>query len=223
MNTLHPPLAESPAAAPRRSRMAVLSLVTSVLPLASPVGFVAGVIALVRMRRNPALEGRLLAWVGIGLSVVVTAAVYGWGYMVVQAVHTMGARPEIALRAAMAGNTETFRRNATGAASRVSAAELNAWAQGLTARFGELERVSTALETPTQRPPDAGRDQYVFEGAYMLQFERAAVPARVLFEMTPDIGQRLDAYRIRRFTIEPTGEAAIFFPDAPPDAVAPTP
>lgn len=210
--------------APVRSRLAVGSLITSVLPLVSPVGFVLGVIALMRMRGRPWLEGKMLAWAGVSVSVVVTVATYGSGYMLYQAVRQLAERPANAMRAAFAGDVDAFRAQATGAAAKVTTVQLAAWTADLQDKFGQFEGVTFASDKPTKAPTATAQADSL-EGAYVVQFAREAVATRFLFEMDTEMGSRPDAYRIRRITMEPAAGTIIFFPDAPPTppSAAPAP
>lgn len=207
---------------PVRSRLAVGSLITSVLPLVSPVGFVLGVIALMRMRGRPWLEGKMLAWAGVSVSAVVTVATYGSGYMLYQAVRQLAERPANAMRAAFAGDVDAFRAQATGAASKVTTVQLAAWTADLQSRFGQFEGVTFAANKPTHAPTATAQGDSL-EGAYVVQFAREAVATRFLFEMDAEMGSRPDAYRIRRIIMEPASETIIFFPDAPPSVPSTAP
>lgn len=200
---------------PQRSRLAVASLVLSVVPICSPIGAVLGVVALVRMRTNRMLTGALLAWVGIALSVIVTAATYGGAYALYVNIRDMVNRPIVAVEAAFAGDAETFRAQMCGPGAKATDAQVQAWAQGLTERFGPFRRVSMGTEPPANAPAPKGR-QDTFQGAYVVTFEKARVPMSVRFEVPDNASERTDGYRIRRLSLEPEGEAAIVFPDAEP-------
>jgi hypothetical protein len=198
--------------------MAVLSVILGVLPVVSPIAPLLGAAALLRMRQDPRLEGRLLAWAGIVVGTVVTAGTYGGAYYLARSIREMADRPAVALRAAMAGDASTFRAQFTGPATSLSAAGITGWADALHARFGALEGVDLA-KAPPKTPPAGGPTSTRFEGAYVVRFARATIPARVLFELPSEGGASVGGYRLRRIVLEPEGEAAIVFPDDP----APTP
>lgn len=215
--TAMPPLVDSPSAdfaAPARSRLAVLSLITGVLPVISPIAPLLGVAALLRMRRDSRLEGRLLAWAGIVVGTIVTLGTYGSAYYLARSLRDMADRPGVALRAAVTGDSTTFRAQFTGPGSSISASGITDWADALQSRFGAYEGVELAKEPP-KKPPEGGPTSTRFEGAYTVRFARATVPARVLFELPTEGNATVGGYRMRRIVLEPAGAAAIVFPDAP--------
>ncbi len=207
--------------ATHRSRLAVLSLVLSVVPVASAVGAVLAVISLVRMRSNPRLEGRMLAWTGLVVGTIVSVATGVMGYALAEQFRQLVQRPSIALKAAMDGDGALFRAQMTGPGAEVTAPELFAWTSQMRQRFGEIRSVTASPDRPSSAPaPDPRGDRMT--AAFIVEFERERVPALVLFAAPEGSPGGLLQAKIRRLTLEPAQGARIVFPDDE-SAEAPSP
>lgn len=216
-STAHEPLNDDPLypGPTRRSSLAVLALVLSVLPFLSVLGPVLGGVALVRMRGNPRLEGRGFAWCSIVLGTVVSLAVFLLAWQTAAQIRQVVMLPDVALRAAERGDGAAFRSTMTGPGATVESATLVAWARTLQERFGPLQKVELAEHAPATTP-SPGEHGDRMAAAYIVIFERAQVPATVLFEVPPQSISGLLQARIRRITLEPPGESRIVFPDDEP-------
>lgn len=195
-----------------RSGLAVLSAVLSVVPCACVLAPLLGVVALVKIRRDPTLEGRPLAWTGIILGSVVTLVITVSGISLANQFRQVAQRPEAAMRAAIAGDGAAFRAQMTGPAERVSSEDLIAWSRTLQERFGALKEVAIDVNAPPVAPAPGEKTDRM-SAAYILTFERARVPAVFLFEPPAESRSGLLDARIRRITLEPTDGARIVFPN----------
>ncbi len=201
-----------------RSMLAVASIVMSVLPIASFVAPVLGIAALFTMRRNPKVDGAILAWAGIIVGSVASAVTLGGAYMQYRSFTELVGRPQRALMAAFAGDTEGFRAEMTKPGSQVPSAELERWVTELRAAHGALRGVRIADRAPPNAvPPKSDRQT---PAAFVALFERDEVPMTVLFEAEDGRAFGVGTLRIRRFTLDPAAGTRIVFPDD--DPVAPT-
>jgi hypothetical protein len=198
--------------ATRRSRLAVLSLVLSVVPVASALGVILAVISLVRIRGDPHLEGRMLAWTGLVVGTIVSVASGLMGYALAEQFRQLVQRPGIALKAAMDGDGATFRAQMTGPGAEVTSPELFAWTSQMRQRFGEIRSVTASADRPSSAPaPGPQGDQMT--AAFIVEFERERVPALVLFAAPEGSSGGLLQAKIRRLILEPAQGARIVFPD----------
>jgi hypothetical protein len=195
-----------------RSGLAVLSAVLSVVPCACVLAPVLGIVALVKIKRDPTLEGRPLAWAGIVLGTVVSVVIAASGISLANQFRQVAQRPEAAMRAAMAGDGATFRAQMTGPAAQVTSEDLIAWSRTLQERFGALQAVAMDVNAP-QSAPAPGEKNDRMTATYILTFDRARVPAVFLFEPPAESRSGLLDARIRRITLEPTDGARIVFPN----------
>lgn len=215
--THHPDANEATSDAPgpiRWSPMAMASLMLSVLPFVSAVAPVLGVAALVRMRSRPNLRGTPLAWAGIVLGVVTTAATAGMGWMIAQGAKAITARPGEALRAAWTGDAEGFRARMSGVAHEATADRIAAWIEPLRSRFGGFEGLELDFGRNAAQPGDP-RPEREMTAPYIARFRGpagdAAVPTVVVFEK-PTGGSAQDVL-VRRFEFDLPGGTRIVLPD----------
>ncbi|MFM8818495.1 MAG: hypothetical protein ACKOHI_11590, partial [Phycisphaerales bacterium] len=84
---------DAPAPPTRWSPLALASLVTSVLPLASALAPLLGLAALIGLRRRPHLRGQALAWAGIAVGIAATGLQVAGAWSIARAFNTLAARP----------------------------------------------------------------------------------------------------------------------------------
>ncbi len=210
---------EAPVPHARWSALAIGSIVTSVLPLASALAPLLGVIALVGLRRRPHLRGQALAWAGIAIGIAATGLQVAGAWSIAHAFNTLAARPEQALHAAWAGDAEGLRSAMTPPGNEATEARIAAWVAELRGRFGEFESVRMAPAAPGPAAPVGEREM---RASYEASFRRpdgtvAAVPLAVSFER-PATSEAIDSIRVRRFAFIPGDGARIVWPDEEPAA-----
>lgn len=208
---------------PRMSPLAMASIVTSVLPVASLLAPVLGIAALLQLRRRPDLRGAAVAWGGIVLGIVASALMVGGAYWMYRSLEQLADRPGTALAAAWAGDAEAFRAQMAAPANEVTTARLAEWVAPVKERLGTFARAEMA-PAPPPAPPQPLPEREM-RAAYVCRFESAgastSVPTVVVFER-PLATESVAAIRIRRFEFELPGGARIVFPpdeqrDAPSD------
>lgn len=215
------------AAHPRPDRwspLAVASIVLSVLPVGSAVAPVLGATALLQMRRRTDLRGRALAWAGIAVGLVATGLMVLAAWGVWKATEALAMRPDVALRAAWAGDAERFRQQMTEPGSLATAAQLEAWVAPVRTRLGELLEVRMGEHAPTAEGPVPERElpaayEAVFAGAGSeLGTAPVTVPVVVTFAR-PASTEAIDSIRIKRFLFKmPDGTRIVFPEDERPEA-----
>ena len=132
-----------PAAAKKTSGLAITSLIFSLIlccPVTTIIGPLLGLVALVRIGRNPALKGRGLAFAaiitGVAFSIAQGIGMYQ-GYQVM--VRPVSEGPATALEAGFAGNPSGFTAEFYGAGATASDAEVQAFIDELRQRYGEFQ------------------------------------------------------------------------------------
>jgi hypothetical protein len=210
-----PPDAPVPQA--RWSPLAIASIVTSVLPLASALAPILGVAALVGLRRRPHLRGQALAWAGIAVGIAATGLQAAGAWSIARAFNTLAARPEQALRSAWTGDAEGLRGAMTPPGNEATEARVAAWVTELRGRFGEFESVRMAPAAATSPAPVGEREM---RASYEASFRRAdgtvvTVPLAVTFER-PATSEAIDSIRVRRLAFMPADGARIVWPDDEP-------
>jgi len=208
----------------RWSPLAVASLVLSVLPVGSAVAPVLGAAALLQMRRRTDLRGRALAWAGIAVGFVATALMVLAAWGVWRATQALAMRPDVALRAAWAGDAERFRQEMTEPGSLATAAQVEAWVAPVRARLGELREVRMGMHAPE---PEGAVPERELPAAYEAVFAAAGdagggatvtVPVVVTFAR-PASTEAIDSIRIKRFLFKmPDGTRIVFPEDERPEA-----
>lgn len=208
----------------RWSPLAVASLVLSVLPVGSAVAPVLGAAALLQMRRRTDLRGRALAWAGIAVGFVATALMVLAAWGVWRATQALAMRPDVALRAAWAGDAERFRQEMTEPGSLATAAQVEAWVAPVRARLGELREVRMGMHAPE---PEGAVPKRELPAAYEAVFAAAGdagggatvtVPVVVTFAR-PASTEAIDSIRIKRFLFKmPDGTRIVFPEDERPEA-----
>lgn len=217
---------DTPPPPTRWSALAIASIVTSVLPLASAAAPVLGIAALVGLRRRPHLRGQALAWAGIAIGIAATGLQAAGAWSIARAFGALAARPEQALRAAWEGDAERVRAAMTPPGNEATEARISAWVADLRGRFGELESVRMASAAPATPVPGNEREM---RAAYEASFRRPdgtglRVPLEVTFER-PASSEAIESIRVRRFAFVAGDGARIVWPDdgAPKDAASPGP
>ncbi|MBU3684587.1 MAG: DUF4190 domain-containing protein [Phycisphaerales bacterium] len=210
---------DAPAPPTRWSPLAIASIVTSVLPLASALAPLLGVGALIGLRGRPHLRGQALAWAGIAVGIAATGLQVAGAWSIARAFNTLAARPEQALRAAWAGDAEGLRGTMTPPGNEATEARIAAWVADLRGRFGEFESVRMSPTAPGSAAPVGEREM---RAAYEASFRRAdgtvaAVPLAVTFER-PTTSEAIDSIRVRRFAFMPGDGTRIVWPDDEPTA-----
>ena len=131
------------AAAAKTSGLAITSLIFSLIlccPVTTIIGPLLGVVALVRIGRNPALKGRGLAFaaiiMGVAFSIAQGIGMYQ-GYQVM--LRPVFEGPATALEAGFAGNPSGFTAEFYGAGATANDAEVQAFIDELRQRYGEFQ------------------------------------------------------------------------------------
>lgn len=199
----------------RRSALAVLALVLSVLPVGSILAPVLGAVALVQMRRDPRLDGRALAWAGIVVGFVASSLMLGGAWMQWVAFQHVVEMPRIAIEAAMAGDADRMRAEMCKPGSEATSADVQAFGNALRSSFGAFR----GLRVDTRPPADAGqpREREV-RAPFIATFERGDVPLAVLYESVEGRGFGVGSMLVRRLAFRPAGGPRIVFPDDEPVA-----
>lgn len=172
------------------SLWALASLLCSLIvlcPIATLLGPLLGVRALVEIRRNPLRTGRGMAIIGI---VVGLAATVGWGVAArwwhVHARTPMLEGPTAPLRAGLAGRVAEFQAAFHG--DGAVAADAPAFLEEVRGRYGVLRGSAQRRVAPGQAAADAGWAGGRVRIPYTLQFEGAAVEADAEFVLFDDAG-----------------------------------
>jgi hypothetical protein len=199
----------------RRSALAVLSLVLSVLPVGSLVAPILGTVALVQLRRDPRLDGRALAWAGIVVGVVASSLMVGGAWMQWVSFQRVVEMPRIAIEAAMASDADAMRAQLSKPGSEATSADIQAFGGTLRSSFGTFR----GLRVDSRPPAEAGqpRDREV-RAPFIATFERGEVPLTVLYESVDGRGFGIGSMLVRRLSFLPAGGPRIVFPDDEPVA-----
>ena len=199
----------------RWSPLALGALVLSVLPIASAVSPVLGVVALVQLRARPNERGRALAWAAIVLGLTTSSAQLGLGFMMANAARAVTERPADALRAAWSGDAEAFRARMAGPAGEATAARMDAMVAPLRARLGEF--VSLEIDRQRTLPPPTGPvPEGELSAPFVASFQGAAGVARVptvVVYQRPAAGQGPTEVRVRRFEFDAPDGTRIVWPE----------
>ena len=207
------PVDAGPAAPRRWSTLALVSLVLSVLPAGSVIAPLAGIVALLQLRRRPDLRGAGIAWAGIAVGVVASSLMVGGAWSLWREFMLLSERPSIALRAAWTEDASTFREQMAGAGREASAEALRAWIAPVRARLGDFRGLEMS-KTPPQAPERPLPDTEV-RAAYLGSFSgvEGTVPVTVTFER-PVAASGAAQIRVRRFEfLLPDGTRIVFPPD----------
>ncbi|MFO0961947.1 MAG: DUF4190 domain-containing protein [Phycisphaerales bacterium] len=198
-----------------RSHLALASLILSVVPGLSLAAPILGMAALVGIRRNPKYTGAPLAWAGIVVGTIVSALVVGMAMAQARAMEEMIARPGAAMEAAFRGDADGFRAAMTRPGCEATRAQVAAWVAPLRTAMGELRSLRLGDQVPQG---DATKlPEHEVLAAYVAEFERGAVPVRVLFEL-PHSGGSGPVPLVRRMRFDLPDGTRIVFPDDEPDA-----
>ena len=202
----------------RWSRLAMASIVLSVLPIGSILAPLLGIVALFRFRGRPDLLGRGLAWGGIVLGLIASSIMVASAYGIYRSFIDMAARPSTALRAAWTGDAEQFRLQMVGPGKDATAATINEWIAPLRERFGTLDAVELAPSTPavagTTEP--VARTEREMRALYVAVFRKDSGLTRLPLEVTFERPVGVDAVTailVRRFCFDLPDGTRIVFPD----------
>ncbi|MCX5639340.1 MAG: DUF4190 domain-containing protein [Planctomycetota bacterium] len=219
-SAVYPPPELTAATGPVRwSRLAMASIVLSVLPIGSILAPILGIIALFRFRGRPDLLGRGLAWGGIVLGLVASALMVASAYGIYLSFMNLAARPSTALQAAWAGDPEQFRLQMVGPGKDATAATIAEWIAPLRERFGTLERVEIAANGPPTEAtatPAVARTEREMRARYVAVFRNDSGETRLPLDVTFERPVGVDAVTailVRRFRFDLPGGARIVFPD----------
>lgn len=199
----------------RRSALAVLAMVLSVLPVGSLVAPILGAAALVQMRRDPRLDGRALAWAGIVVGAVASSLMIGGAWMQWMAFKHVVDMPRVAIEAAMAGDADALRAQLSKPGSEATSTDVQAFGGALRSSFGAFR----GLRVDDRPPADASqpREREV-RAPFIATFERGEVPLTVLYESVDGRGFGVGSMLVRRLAFLPAGGPRIVFPDDEPVA-----
>ena len=213
------PDSESRASGPLRwSRLAMASIVLSVLPIGSILAPLLGIVALFRFRGRPNLLGRGLAWGGIVLGLVASSIMVASAYGIYRSFIDLAARPSTALRAAWTGDAEQFRLQMVGPGKDATAATINEWIAPLRERFGTLDAVELAPSAPpvAGATPATARTEREMRALYVAVFRNESGVTRLPLDVTFERPVGVDAVTailVRRFRFDLPGGTRIVFPD----------
>ncbi len=164
-----------PAAEAKTSGLAITSLIFSLIlccPVTTIIGPLLGLVALVRIGRNPALKGRGLAFAAIIMGVVFSIAqgigmYQGYQFMF----RPIMDGPRVVLETGFANDPTGFRAEFYGAGAAGTDAEVQVFVDELRRRYGEF--VSLRLDQTDGPQPAFGQTSAPFP--YEVTFENATV------------------------------------------------
>ena len=203
----------------RWSRLAMASIVLSVLPIGSILAPLLGVVALFRFRGRPNLLGRGLAWGGIVLGSVASSIMVVSAYGIYRSFVDLTARPSTALQAAWTGDAEQFRLQMAGPGKDATAATINEWIAPLRERCGTLDAVELAPSTPAvtgTTTQAVARTEREMRALYVAVFRKDSGVTRLPLEVTFERPVGVDAVTailVRRFCFDLPDGTRIVFPD----------
>jgi hypothetical protein len=202
----------------RWSRLAMASIVLSVLPIGSILAPLLGIVALFRFRGRPNLLGRGLAWGGIVLGLVASSIMVASAYGIYRSFMDLAARPSTALQAAWTGDAEKFRLQMVGPGKDATAATINDWIAPLRERFGTLDAVELAPNAPpvTGTTPASARTEREMRALYIGVFRNDSGVTRLPLDVTFERPVGVDAVTailVRRFRFDLPDGTRIEFPD----------
>jgi hypothetical protein len=202
----------------RWSRLAMASIVLSVLPIGSILAPLLGVVALFRFRGRPNLLGRGLAWGGIVLGFIASSIMVASAYGIYRSFIDLTARPSTALQAAWTGDAEQFRLQMAGPGKDATAATINEWIAPLRERCGTLDAVELAPSSPpiTGTTQPVARTEREMRALYVAVFRKDSGVTRVPLEVTFERPVGVDAVTailVRRFCFDLPDGTRIVFPD----------
>ena len=202
----------------RWSRLAMASIVLSVLPIGSILAPLLGIVALFRFRGRPDLLGRGLAWGGIVLGLIASSIMVASAYGIYRSFIDLAARPSTALQAAWTGDAEQFRLQMVGPGKDATVATINEWIAPLRERFGMLEAVELAPSAPPVpgATPATARTEREMRALYVAIFRNESGVTRLPLDVTFERPVGVDAVTailVRRFRFDLPGGTRIVFPD----------
>jgi len=180
----------------QRSTLATVSLICSFIiccPIVTIFGPLLGLIALVKLKRNPALKGKGFAWTGIIvgtistiISVLLIVVVVTFGFTVID---RMAMAAQTTIQAGYDGDYETFRDSMSSMNSPVTDEEIQEFIEELRTRYGTFDSVVFDMEPDTQTLQQTGGDAAM---PMHLVFEETDVSAEILLRPIPNNSSPLD-------------------------------
>jgi hypothetical protein len=149
----------------------------SICPFTTLLGVLFALRALVEIRANPGRGGRTMALSALWLGMLLTLAGFAfllWWNAVARPLMIQG--PQEQLRAAMAGDIETFREGFIGDGAAAGDEEVRSFITELRRRYGDLQSCS---QKPGVGPASAPQGEPGARVIYVLQFDRESVDAIV--------------------------------------------
>ena len=203
-----------------RSGLATTSLICSLIiccPIATIVGPILGLIALIQMKGKPQITGRGFAWSGIIIGVVSTIVWVGIGAFVtkmgfdfIEKVATLSTET---IQAGYEGDYEKFRGNLTRSSSSVTDEEIEEFIETLKTRFGKFDSSIFNMQ-------DQNYSSEVSESAEVIPvrfiFETNDASGLLFLEITSGTGFDYEMH-ISKITIDST-DGNIEFPNNSEDA-----
>lgn len=195
-------------------RTSVLAAMFAVPVCCPPMGLlacIAGAVALRQIRHDAALHGRGLAWAAIGVGAI-SAVLMSWALWT-NGLGTLWAGPNPPMQALMRADAAAMPEHWSGPAAVLPDADLAAFAEQLTSRYGTFShaRASELRRTPLEQ---SGRNPVV-SVPITLVFERQRVEADLgLQRFDPDSGSVVMRWRSLRVIDAARGD--LLFPPGEP-------
>ncbi len=170
---------------PRTSRLAIASLICAIViccsPLTSLAAIILGIMALAAIRRH-GLRGKVLAWIGIVLGVLLTIAVTIAGsFLIWFNISVITEAPNVltkALHAGYEGDNSAFLAEFEGKSGAADDADVTAFITELRSRYGEFDKAVFDME----RGEAEGGDETMEMGLRLI-FETEDVEAWAVYRM----------------------------------------
>ena len=209
-------------AEPRRtSGLAIASVVCSVIlccPLTTVMGVILAVVALATMSGKPHIKGKGLAITGLVLGLVFTTAWVMIGVKGYEAVAKMKRGPQEAMEAGFSGDLDGLRSEFTGAGAAADDAQVQAFLDELTNRYGAFVGC-TIDESSGNSPAPTSGDPILFI-PFNFEFESAIVAAEVEFVIVDPAGRFVFKFGSILIMDSEAGDLLYPPPDAAPDAAS---
>ena len=208
---------------PRTSKLAIASLLTTLLSCCSVCGvvpIVLSIVSIVRIKLNPALRGMGIAVIALILNLGLTVASTVWmvpraKQLFEQVFGLILTGPADAIRAGQSGDVEAFLATVYRAGPNAPDTEdASVFLDALTERFGEIQ--SSVIQDQNRGAPQPGANDAPIE--YLLTFTKdgttSAVKCEVLWSMANAAGD-LDV-KIKRIRIFADDMEIVFPPQSMP-------
>lgn len=205
----------TPSMTRRTSALAIAAFVCSLIfccPITTIPGLIMGLFAIVQTGPASARKGRGLAIAAVIIALLGLTFQVWVGYSGYQAYKIAFGAPNEIFQAAESGDLTGFRSYFVSAAASTSDAEVQAYIDGVRARYGQFQ--SAEIETFRMGGPRGDMPVFV----YRLTFEKATVTAEALLD--PKAQTRDDRMMFDSFTIIDSARGDLEFPPAAPAAPA---